>query len=90
MNEREGAILYPDISESKSLSFQKPCSSSRSEPLNSYSSYLYDGILLNLSKTSEISQWKKARTLQMNPPYRIADNFYASTKTIPDRTFVHT
>ena len=68
MNERESAVLYPDISESKGLSFQKPCSSSRSEPLDSYSSYLYDGILLNLSKTSEKSQWKKSRMLQMNPP----------------------
>lgn len=83
MNEREGAVHTPIFQSLRVCRF----SSSRSEPLDSYTSYLYDGILLNLSKTSEKSQWKKARTLQMNPPSRIADNFYASTKTVPDRTF---
>lgn len=86
MNEREGAVHTPIFQSLRVCRF----SSSRSEPLDSYSSYLYDGILLNLSKTSEKSRWKKSRMLQMNPPYRIADNFYASTKTIPDRAFVYT
>ena len=86
MNEREGAVHTPIFQSLRVCRF----SSSRSEPLDSYTSYLYDGILLNLSKTSEKSQWKKARMLQMNPLYRIADNFYASTKTIPDRAFVYT
>ena len=67
MNEREGAVHTPIFQSLRVCRF----SSSRSEPLDSYSSYLYDGILLNLSKTSEKSRWEKSRMLQMNPPYRI-------------------